>query len=220
MKFSKETLSVLKTLSTINTNILLKPGSQLSTISPQKNVMADVTVAEDFPETFGIYDLSEFLGVISLFDEPDVTFKESYARIGEGSSFIKYYAADQSILVVSQKKINFPSAEVSFTLPAATLAMAMKTAGALRSSDISFVGNGKEVLLQVSDLKNDTANSFSTPVGETTNVFNANLKVDNLKMMPGEYEVSLTSKKISRFKHTSMDAVFYIALEATSKFEA
>jgi hypothetical protein len=219
MKISKETLAVLKALGVINSNLLIKPGSTLNTISQQKNVMASIAVEEDFPSEFAIYDMSEFLAVLSLFADPDVEFSEKYVKISEGTSSITYYAADASILVVPQKEIKFPASDVDFVLPAATLAMALKTAGVLRSSDLSIVGNGKEINIVVADLKTSTANSFKINVGTTDETFNANLKVDNLKLIPGEYNVSLSSKKISKFKHTEKDATFFIALEASSSFE-
>ncbi len=216
MKISKETVATLKCLSAINTNLLIKSGSKIMTISPQKNVVAEVTVQENFPEQFGIYDLTEFLGVLSLFSDADVTFTEKSVKITEGGSSIKYHAADPSILVVPTKELKFPEPEVQFRLPANMLAMAIKTAGVLRSPDVSFEGDGQNVKLNVADLKNTSANSFSMVVGQSDVVFKSNLKVENLKMMPGDYDVALTSKKISRFKNVTNNAVFYIALETTS----
>lgn len=218
MQISKETVSILKSLSAINSNLLIKEGSRLSTISPQKNVMVDVTVAESFPSEFGIYDMSEFLGVLSLFETPEIEFEEKYATISEGTSTIRYYAADPTILVIPTKPIKFPETDIEFDLPASTLAMAIKTAGVLRSSDISIVGNGKKVSIVVADLKNSTANSFSMEVGTTDKSFSANLKAENLKLIPGDYKVSLSSKKISKFAHEGQPAVFYVALESTSTF--
>lgn len=219
MQFSKDTVSILKSLSAVNTNILFKPGSKLSSISPQKNVMVDIDVAEKFPKEFGIYDLSEFLGVLSLFDDADVTFTDKYATISEGDSSIQYYAADPSILVVPQKSLTFPATDVEFNLSAATLSKVMKTAGVLRSSDVSIVGDGKAVSIVVADLKSATANSFKISVGKSSVKFTANLKTDNLKLIPGDYEVSLSAKKISRFKHSSIPATFFVALESSSRFD-
>ena len=161
MKLSKDTVAILKSLTAINTNLLLKPGTRLATISPQKNVVAEIDVAETFPTTFGIYDLSEWLGVLSLFNDPEIEFEDKFVLITEGDSSIKYYAADESILVVPTKPLNFPATDVEFTLPAAVLAQSIKTAGVLRSSDISIQGDGKVIRIVVADLKNATANSFN-----------------------------------------------------------
>ena len=219
MKISKDTISILKHLSTINQNIILKPGSVVSTISPQKNVVADITIPEEFDTEFGIYDLSEFLGALSLFNDPDITFKGKYALISENGNAIKYYAADTSILIAPTKSVKFPVSDLDFTLSQETLALVLRTAGVLRSSDVSLVADGESLTFEVADLKSATSNSFTVPLGDTDKTFRANFKTENLKLIPGEYKVSISSKKITRFVNTSMDAVFFAALEATSTFE-
>jgi hypothetical protein len=218
MKLSRETINLLKVYSNINTNLLIKAGSTIRTKSPQKNIVAEATIAEEFPLDFGIYDLGEFLGVLSLFEDADVLFEDKVATITEGKSSIRYYAADASLLVVPTQALKYPEPEVTFDLPAATLAMAIKTAGVLRSSDITIEGDGTTIHLSVADLKNPSANNFKVIVGETDKTFKANLKQENLKMAPGDYTASLSSKMISRFQSKTSDAVFYIALESTSTF--
>lgn len=219
MKISKDTIAILKTLAGVNTNLLLKPGARLSTISPVKTVVAEVSVAESFPAEFGIYDLNEFLGVLSLFSEPELTFADKQVKISENGVSIRYFGADPEILVKPQKALNFPAPDVEFEMPAAVLAMAIKTASVLRSPDISFVGDGTDVILQIQDLKNPSGNSFDMKVGTTDRHFAANLKVENLKMMPGDYSVSVAGKKISRFMNKANGAVFYVALESTSTID-
>ena len=218
MKLSKETTALIKNFAGINSNLLLKSGNKLATISSQKNVMADATVTETFPD-FGIYDLNEFLGAMSLFDDPELDFQEKYVSISQGSMKIKFFAADASVLVAPQKAITFPEAEINFTMTAAMLNMINKTASVLRASDVSIVGDGTTITAVVGDKKNVTGNSFSEPVGATDKTFKVNLKVENLKMLPGDYEVSISSKKISRFKSPSSDLVYYVAVEADSTFE-
>ncbi|CAB5221411.1 sliding clamp [uncultured Caudovirales phage] len=218
MKLSKETVALFKNFAGINSNLLLKSGSKLATISGQKNVMADVTVTETFPD-FGIYDLNEFLGAMSLFDDPDLDFQDKYVSIRQGSSNIKFYAADASVLTAPQKAITFPDAEINFNLSAAMLNMISKTASVLRASDVSIVGDGSTITVVVGDKKNATGNSFSESVGTTDKTFKVNLKVENLKMLPGDYAVSISSKKISRFKSPATDLVYYVAVEADSTFE-
>jgi ribosomal protein L28 len=218
MKLSKETVSLIKNFAGINSNLLLKSGNKLATISSQKNVMADATVTETFPD-FGIYDLNEFLGAMSLFDDPELDFQEKYVSISQGSMKIKFFAADASVLVAPQKAITFPEAEINFNITAGMLNMINKTASVLRASDVSIVGDGTTITAVVGDKKNVTGNSFSEPVGTTDKTFKVNLKVENLKMLPGDYEVSISSKKISRFKSPSSDLVYYVAVEADSTFE-
>jgi hypothetical protein len=218
MKLSKETVALFKNFAGINSNLLLKSGSKLATISGQKNVMADVTVTETFPD-FGIYDLNEFLGAMSLFDDPDLDFQDKYVSIRQGSSNIKFYAADASVLTAPQKAITFPDAEINFNMSAVMMNMISKTASVLRASDVSIVGDGSTITVVVGDKKNATGNSFSESVGTTDKTFKVNLKVENLKMLPGDYAVSISSKKISRFKSPSTDLVYYVAVEADSTFE-
>jgi gp45 sliding clamp, C terminal len=218
MKLSKETVALIKNFAGINSNLLLKSGSKLATISAQKNVMADATVSESFPD-FGIYDLNEFLGAMSLFDDPELEFNDKFVTIKQGGSSIKFFAADASVLTAPQKAITFPEAEINFTVNANMLNMIHKTASVLRAADVSIVGDGTKITAVVGDKKNATGNSFSEPVGDTDKTFKVNLKVENLKMLPGDYEVSISSKKISRFKSPSSDLVYYVAVEADSTFE-
>jgi hypothetical protein len=218
MKLSKETVALFKNFAGINSNLLLKSGNKLSTISAQKNVMSDATVSETFPD-FGIYDLNEFLGAMSLFDDPDLDFQDKYVSISQGSMKIKFFAADAAVLTAPQKAITFPEAEVNFSITSQMLNMIQKTASVLRSPDVSIVGDGSTITAVVGDKKNATGNSFSEPVGTTDKTFKVNLKVENLKMLPGDYAVSISSKKISRFKSTSSDLVYYVAVEADSTFE-
>ena len=218
MKLSKETVGLFKNFAGINSNLLLKNGNKLATISAQKNVMADATVSESFPD-FGIYDLNEFLGAMSLFDDPELDFQDKYVSIKQGNMNIKFFAADSSVLTAPQKAITFPEAEINFNITADKLNMIQKTASVLRAADVSIVGDGSTITIVVGDKKNASGNSFSEPVGTTDKSFKVNLKVENLKMLPGDYEVSISSKKISRFKSTATDLVYYVAVEADSTFE-
>lgn len=217
MKLSKETVGLFKNFAGINSNLLLKSGNKLATISAQKNVMADATVSETFPD-FGVYDLNEFLGAMSLFEDPELEFSDKYVTIKQGNSSIKYFAAEPSVLTAPQKSITFPAHEIEFSMSAAMLNMIHRTASVLRATDLSIVGDGSTITAVVGDKKNATGNSFSEPVGATDKKFKVNLKVENLKMLPGDYTVSISSKKISRFQGSG-DLVYYVAVEADSSFE-
>ena len=218
MKLSKDTVALFKNFAGINSNLLLKAGNKLATISAQKNVMADVTVAETFPD-FGIYDLNEFLGAMSLFEDPDLEFGDKSVTISEAGSSIKYFAADASVLTAPQKAITFPDSDVDFTLTATMLNMILKTASVLRASDVAVVGDGTQMTILVGDKKNATGNSYKANLGPTDKKFKVNLKVENLKMLPGDYQVSISSKKISRFQSASSDLVYFVAVEADSTFD-
>jgi hypothetical protein len=217
MKLSKETVGLIKNFAGINSNLLLKSGNKLATISAQKNVMADATVTETFPD-FGIYDLNEFLGAMSIFEDPELVFSEKYVTIKQGNMSIKYFAAEASVLTAPQKSITFPDAEIQFNLTASMLDMIRRTAGVLRASDLTISGDGKKITAVVGDKKNSTGNTFQELVGETDKKFTVHLKVENLKMLPGDYKVSVSSKKISRFLGAG-DLVYYVAVEADSTFD-
>lgn len=218
MKLSKETLNVVKNFASINGNLLIKAGSTLSTISAHKNIMAETTVTETFPVEFGIYDVNEFLGALSLFNEPELSFSDKYVSIiGDGNT-VKYFASSASVLNAPTKSITFPESDIEFMLPEKVLSMIIRTSGVLRSADLSIVGDGVSITANVGDKKNASGNSYSTVLGETTETFKVNLLVENLKMLPGSYKVSISSKKISRFQAVTGDLVYYVAVEADSKF--
>jgi hypothetical protein len=218
MKLSKSTVEILKNYANINGNLLLKAGTKLGTISEQKNIMASTSVAETFPSEFGIYDLNEFLSAMSIFEDPELEFSEKFVTIKQGANQIKYYAAEATNLTVPQKEIVFPEAEINFKITAGQLDLIRKTSGVLSAPDLSIVGDGSKITAQVGQKKNATANSYDVDLGATDKSFKVNLKVENLKMLPGEYNVSISSKRISRFQGTS-DLVYYVAVEADSAFD-
>lgn len=220
MKLSKETIGIFKNYAGINSNLLLKKGNKVATISAQKNVMSDTVVGETFPKEFGIYDLNEFLGALSLFEDPELEFSDKYVSIKEGDNSIKYFAAESNVLTAPTKEITFPSHDIEFTLTNNMLAMIQRTASVLRVTDLSIHGDGSNIVIQVGDKKNSTGNSYRSTVGTTDKTFTVNLKVENLKMLPGDYVVSISSKKISRFKSVTGNLVYYVAVEADSNFNS
>lgn len=220
MQLSESTKEILKNFSEINPNLMIKPGKQLKTISTMKNILATANVSEDFPQDIAIYDLNEFLGVMSLFTKPQFTFDDKSLSIGEEgtSTKSKYYFADPSILTVPQKDVKMPEAEVQFTLTETDLTKVKKAAAMLQLPDIAITSKGSDITLSAIDKKNDTANNFSIKVGETNSKFEFHFKTEHLKMLPGDYNVSISSKLISNFKHKSKPIQYWIALENTSKF--
>lgn len=221
MELSKDTLTLVKNFAGINGSLMLKAGNKLTTISEGKNIMAEVTIAEDLPQDFGIYDLNEFLSVVSIFATPAIEFKEKYALVSDtnnGNSRIKYFAAGEGVVKAAPNTIKFPTPDVEFNLDATQLAMIQRTAGALKASDVTIQGDGSTLSVIVSDKKNDTANAYSHSIGTTEETFKANLKVENLKMLPGDYTVAISKKKISRFTSTVNDLTYYVAVEADSEF--
>jgi hypothetical protein len=219
MNLSKETLTLIRNFAGINGSIMFKAGNTLSTISEGKNVMASATIAETFPSDFGIYDLNEFLSAVSIFQNTTLDFHDKYVTISDGGKAkIKYFAAGEGIVKAAPATIKFPSADVTFALSAESLAMILKTSSALKAGDVSIAGDGTNLKVIVSDKKNATSNAYEVDIGETDETFRANLKVENLKMVPGDYEVSISSKKISRFQSAASDLTYYVAIEADSEF--
>ena len=220
MQLSESTKEILKNFSEINPNLVITPGKQLKTISTMKNILDTANVSEDFPQDIAIYDLNEFLGVMSLFTKPTFAFDDKSLSISEEgtSTKSKYYFADPSILTVPQKDVKMPEAEVSFTLTETDLTKVKKAAAMLQLPDISISSKGSDIMLSAIDKKNDTANNFSIKVGETNSKFEFHFKTEHLKMLPGDYNVSISSKLISNFKHKSKPIEYWVALENTSKF--
>lgn len=222
MNLSKETLLLIKNFAGINGSLLLQPGHKISTISEGRNIMAEATVSEEFPITFGIYDLGEFLNAVSLFSSPQIEFTPQYTTISDSaSSKIKYYAAGEGIVKAPPATIKFPDPEIEFMLDSTQLAMIIKTASVLKTTDISIVGNAEsqELTAIVKDKKNATANAYDVFLGTSDTTFTANFRLDNLKaLLPGSYKVSISSKKISKFSNPLLFLTYFIAIEADSEF--
>ena len=221
MKLSDSTLSLLKNFSTINQSILFKQGTKLRTISVMKNILAEATISEELPRDFGIYDLGQFLNGLSLHNNPDLDFQEdNYVVIKEGRSRSKYFFADPQVIVTPpEREMNLPSEDVSFDLSTDQLDKLLKAAAIYQLPDLAVVGANGVVKIVVRDKKNDTSNDFAITVGETDKQFSFNFKVENIKILPGNYEVVVSSKLLSRFRSKNQDLTYFIALEPDSTFE-
>ena len=221
MTLCDNTLMVLKNFAGINNSILVKKGSKLRTMSVAKNILAEADITEDFPREFGIYDLNQFLNGLSLHQDPNLDFSEdTYLTIREGKRRVKYFYADPQVIVSPpEKEISLPTKDVCFQLESITLEKLLKAAAVYQLPDLSAVGEAGVVKLVVRDKKNDTSNHFSVTVGETTNAFMFNFKVENIKILPGAYNVVISSKLLSCFTNTDIDVKYYIALEPDSTFE-
>ena len=220
MKLSDSTLSLLKNFSTINQSILFKQGTKLRTISVMKNILAEATISEELPKDFGIYDLNQFLNGLSLHNSPDLDFQEdNFVVIKEGRSRSKYFFADPQVIVTPpEKPMNLPSEDVSFELSTDQLDKLLKAAAIYQLPDLAVVGGEGVVKILVRDKKNDTSNDYSVVVGETDSTFSFNFKVENIKIVPGTYDVVVSQKLLSRFTCRDYDLKYFIALEPDSTF--
>ena len=221
MKLSEKTLTLLKNFSNINQSILFKQGSSLRTISVMKNILAEATIDEDLPTDFGIYDLGQFLNGLALHTRPELDFQnEGYVYIKEGRMRSKYFFADPKVIVTPpEKEITLPSEDVSFTLSTDQLDKLLKAAGIYQLPDLAVVCLLYVVKIQVRDKKNDTSNDFAITVGKTERTFSFNFKVENIKILPGTYDVVVSKKLLSRFTCQNYNLKYYIALEPDSTFE-
>jgi len=220
MKLSDNTLTILKNFAGINNSILVKEGTKLRTISVAKNILAEADIKEEFPRDFAIYDLNQFLNGLSLHADPDLDFKEdSYLSIREGKRRVKYFFADPNVIIAPpEKDINLPSQDVCFQLDSASLEKLVKAAAVYQLPDLSAVGEAGVIKLVVRDKKNDTSNEYAIVVGETDQEFTFNFKVENIKIIPGAYDVVVSSKLLSQFTNTRYNLKYYIALEPDSTF--
>lgn len=218
MKLSSETITVLKNFSTINPSILFRKGNTVSTVSPMKSIFAKVNVKEDFPNSCAIYELNKFLGVLSLFKEPELDFKDNHVLISNGAQSVRYtYASPEMITTPPENDIKFPGADVTFTLTADNLGSILKALSVLSLPEIAIVGDGSDIKVEAVNSKNKTADSYSVVVGKTDKVFNMILKAENLKFLIRDYNVEISRKGISRF--ISDDVTYWVATEANSTFE-
>ena len=220
MKLSDSTLAVLKNFAGINNSILVKKGTQLRTISVAKNILAEAEIPEDFPRDVAIYDLNQFLNGLSLHQDPNLDFTEdSHITIKEGRRRVKYFYADPQVIIAPpEKEINLPTQEVCFQLESTSLEKLVKAAAVYQLPDLSVIGENGEITMVVRDKKNDTSNEYAVNVGETDKEFEFNFKMENIKIIPGSYDVVMSSKLLSEFTNTQYNLKYFIALEPDSTY--
>jgi hypothetical protein len=220
MYLSQETISILKNFSTINQSILIKPGSKLRSMSVMKNILVEAEVAEKFESEIAIYDLNQFLNCLSLIPGAELDVTDSSIVIADDNNSIDYRLSDPSVISAPpDKELKLPSEDVCLVLTEEHLATIKKAAAVLQIGDVSIIGDGSNIRIQVRDKKNSGSNSYSIDCGETTHVFQFNLKVDNLKLSEGDYDVVISSKNLAQFTSHSRPIVYYIAVEPDSTFE-
>ena len=216
MKLSNETREILKNYATINSNLLVNQGNKIATMSQMKNIVSIAPLPDTFETEFAIYDLNEWLSAMSLFNNPELDFGENSVRIWEGYQSLKYFYSDPTVVTTPKSDISFPESDASFTLTKDTFNQVLKAASVLNAPDMVLdTGDVGIMLLRVSDRKNDTSNNFSIEVGEGAKPNQKFFfKVENLKLLSGDYEVEVSTKGISKFKNINKNIEYYIALES------
>jgi hypothetical protein len=217
MKIDTNTVNILKNFAKINPSIIFAEGNTLKTISTNKTIMARATVPTTFDRKFAIYNLDQFIANLSLFVDPELNFKEKYVEIkNENRKGNFFYADENSITKTPEKEIVLPSVDVSFTLTNVDLRDVEKAAGVLQLPEIVVSGDGVNIYLQAADSKNPTGNIYSVVIGTTDKTFKAIFKFENIKIVPGDYKVDISSRGISHFRGNEVE--YWIAVESTSTF--
>ena len=223
MKLSKHTLSMLKNFSDIKMSIEIKKGNVLRTVSVQKNILAQAELEDEFPQDFAIYELNRFLGAVSLFDDPEFQFNGKSANIGTVKHSVDYVYCDPSMIVTPpENNITFPEPEVKFTLSQNALSQIMKASNVLGTPEIAVEGGphpNDVIRLMALDVNNDSTDTFKVVLEERSdNKFRFVFKTENMKMLPGNYDVEISSKGISHFTMQGQKLQYWIATEASSTF--
>lgn len=220
--FSKNTLAILKNFSSLNSNLLVKPGNIIKTITPSKTGMAVAKVEESFDVEFGIWDLNKFLGVISLFSTPAFTFGEKSVKIKNGgNSVVNYYYSEPRLLSVPTKDVVMPEINVSITLTEKQFSELQKAASVMQLPDLSFKSDGGTIVAMVSDLGDPTSNTYKVMVDEKYKGtdFLFNFKMENIKILPGDYKINFAKNVVGEFVHKNINLTYWFAMEAnTSKY--
>lgn len=201
MKLEARTMQILKNFATINPSMLFRDGNVQSTIGPQKNILARATIAEHIPNEFAIFELSRFIGVLSLFSDPEIEFDETRVLIKQNRQTVEYTFADPEMIIAPPDKtptVNNP--EVQFTLPTEAIQTTLKALGALQSTHVIIEGDGENVTIGVGKPSDPTCDTFKTEIGLSNHIFKFAFKAENLKILPADYQVSLSSKFITHFK--------------------
>ena len=214
---SEQTLQVLKNYSTINSSILIREGNELKTISVGENALAQYSCEESFPQTFGIYDLNQFLAGLTLFQNPVLEFdNENYVTIRSRGRSAKYFFSDPEITLKSapEKNINFPGADIDFNITWEDITSLHQAAAVYNLTDLVFKSEDNQISLYLRDSENETSNDYcQTIAGDTTGDYELVLKVEHLRLQPGDYHVKVSKHLVSEWRHTRLDLVYYIALE-------
>ena len=217
MKIATNTINVLKNFAKINPSIVIQEGNVLKTMSPSKTIMAKAKVETDFGQRFAIYNLDRFISTVSLFNDPEFTFTSRSVEISSENRKTSYVYADESnITKAPDREIALPSVDVSFTFTNEVLKDIEKACGVLSLPEIAVIGDGSTITINAVDSKLTAGDTYSVVIGQTDKTFKAIFKIENIKIIPGDYEVTISSKGISHF--SGKDAEYWIAVEQNSVF--
>ena len=222
MKLSRESLDILKNFSSINSNLHIIPGDDQITVSPMKNIMVEAKFPEEFPKEFAIWDLSKFLGTLSLFDSPDLKFNGNHVSISSGSTKVVYNYSETKLVSGCRptKEFVMPETVINLEITNREFVELQRAASVLRLPDLCISDSGNDIEIVALDKSDPTTNKYSITVGENTTgaSFKMYLKSEYLKLLPGDYTVGISDKGVSRFVHKDLDVTYYIALDSDSVY--
>lgn len=220
MKLSKETIEILKNFASINMSILFRAGKKLKTISPSKTVMAVANIPETIPREFAIYDLNQFIGLMSMFNDPELKFDDKMLHISDKTDVASFvYASASAIVSAPDKDVSLPSGDIKFLLESTALQRALRAAGVLNVEQVAILGEEGKTYITALDANSDSSHVWKTAVGTSDTNYRMIFRLDNLKVLPRDYDVTISAKGISKFVSTKSDVTYYIATETTSKYE-
>ncbi len=216
MKLSDNTLSVLKNFSSINSGVVLKPGKTQKTISSQKSILVEATIEDDIPNELGIYDLNQFLSVITSLKNPELTFDKDVIILNDGELSVTYRGCSANLIITPpEKELVLKDITTKFSLPNATLQKLLKVATMINLPNLSVIGKDGELLLKIHEKANDTSNDGIMKIGEYAGKdFSATFKTENLKLLPDDYNVDLKEGAFAKFINHKNTLTYSIAVES------
>jgi hypothetical protein len=220
MKLSENTITILKNFSTINPSIYIRKGNILRTIAMSGNIASAAKVSEQFENEFAIYDLNQFLNGIKLYDKPELEFvSDEYILIKQESHKIKYFLTDATLIHSPEDKdIKLPSKDVCFKFEESQFEKLVRASSVFGLPDLSVVGENGKIEIKARQKDNVTSNEVSVLVGETDEEFSLNFKIENLKIIPGSYDVVISRQLIAEFTNQNYDLTYFVGLESDSVF--
>lgn len=214
---TRETIEVLGNFVQINPSIIVCAGSEIRSISNLEHILAKYKCTEVFPTEFAIYDLSEFLNVVSLFENPILEFdNDQYVTIRSGSKYSKYYFSNPEITLkrAPNTDVKFPGADIQFALSESDVKGIRKASNILDLEDINISSDNTDIRVSLIDTEDETNNTYEQVFqGDSTGDFSVNIKMENLVVLPGDYTLSICAKGMSEWRDNNRDLVYYIGLE-------
>lgn len=224
MRISKETFDILKNLASVNDNFCWQNGNVVNSLAIARNIFVTANIKESIDSPIWIYSLNDLLNVMSISENPDLVIGKNELVIDWGNSKARYGFCDQELIKIavegSSKSFKFPDAEINFEFEINRSSGLLKATSILKTPYLSIFSDDGKVCIKTYDKDNVNSNSYQVDTGtETSHNFNMILDINNLLLLNGLYDISVNSRGISRWKHKTIDIVYYITMEESSTFE-